>query len=327
MLIAPRPEFGVEPEAVTSAARGPARIAGVVPEASDGVVPQAVPEPVVEVAAEVIGLHAVLAAQGPLTPSPMVDRLFTRLVRICCTTAQDTAAAVLSDARILALADGIRRLCADGEAALEQFWAARALAAANASTELSAFPYLDNYRHLVRLEVHALAGVGVRLGPQTRVCLVGGGPLPLTALELHRRTGARVTVVDRDPDAVRAAAELLARLSDEDGSLGGHAGAVGVVRADARTGEGLAAAVAGCDVVVLAALVGLDRQAKADVLGRLASVLGSGAHVVVRTADGLRTLLYPQVDVADVRSAGFVPEVLLHPLGEVINSILVARRR
>ncbi|MBI4943384.1 MAG: nicotianamine synthase, partial [Actinobacteria bacterium] len=155
-------------------------------------------------------------------------------------------------------------------------------------------------------------------GGPGRVCFVGGGPLPLSALLLHRTTSAHVRVVDHDPTAVDLANRLLDALGAGDG--------VRCVPADASSGTGLAAATAGCDLVVVAALVGLTPEAKRRVLGTLAGVLAPGTWVLLRSADGLRTLLYPAVDVGDVRRCGFTPELLVHPLGEVVNSVLVARR-
>jgi len=43
--------------------------------------------------------------------------------------------------------------------------------------------------------------------------------------------------------------------------------------------------------------------------------------LVVRTAHGLRTLLYPPVDIDLVE--GFSAQVVVHPLNEVVNSAIV----
>jgi nicotianamine synthase len=52
------------------------------------------------------------------------------------------------------------------------------------------------------------------------------------------------------------------------------------------------------------------------------------SYLVVRSAHGLRSLLYPVVELGDVaEAAACVPQVLVHPLGDVVNSVLVARRR
>jgi hypothetical protein len=72
------------------------------------------------------------------------------------------------------------------------------------------------------------------------------------------------------------------------------------------------------DLVILAALVG----EKPRCLRHLAAHLGPGTTVVARSAHGLRTLLYPAVELP----AGPLQLVdVVHPAAPVINSIVVAR--
>ena len=265
----------------------------------------------------VLRLHAALRAMPRLAPSPVVDALFGELVGTCLTGDARLAPAVLADPRLAAVAGDLVALCAQGETELERHWASVVLAAADPAAALAGFPYLGNYDDLMRLELGALAGAGRPVDGATRVGVVGCGPLPLTALALHRATGAHVVAVDNDPDACATARAVLDRLAP--------AGAA-VRRADALTGDGLAEALEGCGVVVLAALVGLGPRDKTAVLATLARALRPGTRVVLRSADGLRSLLYPVVDVADVVAAGLVPELVAHPMGTVVNSALVARR-
>jgi nicotianamine synthase len=266
----------------------------------------------------VVSVHDRLVALDSLAPSTLVDGLFADLVRTCLTADPRSVDAVLADDRVRALRHRLVDLCARGETRLEAAWAARVLAAADPAAELGRFPYLANYEALTRLEVHALAAAGHGSGSPRRVCFVGGGPLPLSALLLNRTTSAQVRVVDRDATALDQASRVLDALGAGD--------AVRCLPADAASGAGLAVAVDGCDLVVVAALVGLTREAKQQVLRTLAGVLAPGTWVLLRSADGLRALLYPAVDVGDVSRCGFTPELLVHPLGEVVNSVLVARR-
>jgi nicotianamine synthase len=79
---------------------------------------------------------------------------------------------------------------------------------------------------------------------------------------------------------------------------------------------------------VVAALVGVSRAEKREVLSAIGKTMEPGAFLMVRSAHGLRTLLYPRVEVEDVaEAAGCVPQMLVHPLGDVVNSVLVARRQ
>jgi len=81
------------------------------------------------------------------------------------------------------------------------------------------------------------------------------------------------------------------------------------------------------DVVYLAALVGTSGPEKRQILRDLVSKMKPGALVVVRSAWGLRGLIYPVVNATqDLEEDGFL-EVLLvvHPYNHVVNSVIVAR--
>lgn len=268
------------------------------------------------VARRVGQLRAQLEAAPHLRPSAAVDPLFSELVRLCCTTPAN-----LADAALTGVADHapvLRRLCAAGESELETYWARRIVAADDPAAELARFPYLQNYRDLVRMELAGIAAVGGR-APR-RVAVLGSGPLPLTGLVLAREHGVHVLHVDRDHECLAWGDAVTESLGLE--------GRVRSVRADLECADCaptlVSAGLGDSDAVVLAALVGADSAAKRQVCGRLARLVRPvEAWVLVRSAVQLRTLLYPEVRAEDL--AGLRVELELHPRSDVVNSILVAR--
>jgi nicotianamine synthase len=269
---------------------------------------------------QVVRLHEDLRRRESLAPTPEVNALFQDLVRICVHADERAARRVLADARVQRLQPDLLRLCSLGESLLELAWARRVLAAADPWAELRRFTYLANYQQLVRLEVRTLAGAGhvPRLGG--RICFLGGGPLPVSALLMHRELGSAVDVVDNEPRAAGMARRLLDRLAPGPG--------LRVVVGDATSATDMAQLLAGCDVAVVAALVGRTQDQKLAVLRAVGRALNPGAYLVVRSARGLRSLLYAEVEPDDVvEAADCVPQVVMHPLGDVVNSVLVARRR
>ena len=276
--------------------------------------------PAVGLCDRIVQLYEDISRLGSLAPAPEVNALFQELVQLCVHAEGRAVAPVLADARIRRLRPDLLRLCSQGESLLERAWAHRVLEAADPWAELSRFPYLENYQQLSLLEVHALAGSGHVPRSGDRVCFLGGGAMPVSALLLYRELGAAVVAVDNEPQAVDLARRLLNRLAPGPG--------LAVAQADATSAEDMAQLLAGCDVVVVAALVGHTRDQKRAVLRAVGRALDPGAYLVVRSAQGLRSLLYAAVEPGDVaEAAGCVPQMLVHPLGEVINSVLVARRR
>lgn len=262
-------------------------------------------------------LELLAAEPGGLEPGERTDRVFAELVELCGHRPGPVAAAVLADPRIGAVAGRLRRLCSAGEYRLELSWARRVAAADDAEAALRSFPYLANYRALVKLELGTVTGLAA--GTPGRVCVLGSGPLPLTALLMARVLGCAVDAVDVEAEATLLAGGVLRRLPGGELVRGLSADAAGF------------AGTAEADVVLLAALVGLDPAAKRDVIGAVVDRMRPGALLLVRSAHRLRTLLYPPLTADDLAAAAggagrlrLLAEV--HPLADVVNSYLVAER-
>lgn len=260
-----------------------------------------------DITASVSDVYRSLAARDDLRAGPEVDRLFDRLVRLVLTAPAETVPAVLGHVEIQRLAPRLRALCARAEGELEQAWADRIVAAPSPRDELARFPYFGNYRQLSRMEIGILASA---LPRRVRsVAFVGSGPLPLSSLYLAGDLDVHVDSLDRDPVALAAGARVAA--------------ALGYDALCFREADVLDADLTGYDVVVVAALVGETADAKRRILGRLALTMRPGALLLVRSARGLRTLLYPPVEPAALD--GFETLAEVHPVNDVINSAILAR--
>lgn len=247
-----------------------------------------------------------LNGSADLTPRPELNDLFSELVELSLGLRGSAATEVLDG--LGSRVHQVRWLCSAGESALERHWARRIAEAADPWSELDLFPYVGNYRDLTRLEVSSLASVGV---VPRRVAMVGSGPLPLSGLFLAEEYDAEVLLVDRD----RACLELGSKLL---GALGCSAG-FQEQWADLTADD---IDLTRYDTVLLAALVGADDGEKRNCLMRTAAAMRPGAHLVVRSAAGLRELLYPPVDVVGLE--GLRPLVEVHPHNDVVNSVVIA---
>ncbi|MDV6012904.1 nicotianamine synthase family protein [Haloechinothrix sp. LS1_15] len=259
-------------------------------------------------------LRAQLESLGDLRPCDTVDALFTELVELCCATPPVVAEAAMSG--LDAHAPALQGLCASGESALEAHWARRIVESDDPRAELDRFPYLDNYRDLVRMELGMVTAMS-RPWP-ARVAVLGSGPLPLTGLILAEDFGAEVLHVDRDVGSLG--------LGDAVATALGVPRVAAGVRADLEQPSSasilLDAGLGRCDVVVLAALAGQDATAKRTISGLLARLLHDDALVLVRSAVRMRRLLYPQVRAEDLTGLRVALEV--HPYTDIVNSVLVA---
>ena len=223
---------------------------------------------------------------------------------------------MLSNHRLQRILPTLQRLCADGETALERWWAdhiAQAATAEEARKRLASFPYYANYEDLTRMELCAIHSVEPRI--LQRIAFIGSGPLPLTPLCLMqalerevfqgggggggsvplaaKRTSfptirhvlnPEICNIDRDARAIEASTRLCQRLGFSDREMAFRCEAAG----DPAAGD-----LTSFDLVYLAALVGDTQQAKEDLLLAVADRMQPGALLLIRSAWGLRTFLYP----------------------------------
>lgn len=102
------------------------------------------------------------------------------------------------------------------------------------------------------------------------------------SVDAYLKLAPRVVNVDRDAAALAVSQALCQR-------LGPWSRGMAFQESEARLASGLE----GFDVVFLAALVGTSAREKEDVVVAVARRMRSGALMVVRSAHGLRTVLYP----------------------------------
>lgn len=259
---------------------------------------------------ELRSLHSGFAALRTLEPSEALDGLFADLMELCLDRPGDPAEAFLADPQVQEMVPHLREWCATAEFLRERVWAERILASADAPATLEQLPFFENYRNIVRFEIHSVRGAG-HPDPR-RVLMVGSGPLPVTSVLLARALGARVDGLDIDPGACKCSTGIYR--------------AFGLFpRSRVHGGDILGfSALSAYDLVILGASVGLTRADRLRIIAHLAAHMAQGSVLLVRTAHGMRTMLFPQIDPGDLN--GFLPELLVRPLSKVINSVIVASK-
>lgn len=249
-----------------------------------------------------------LDREPDLRPRPSVNALFSSLIEaVLLGTPGETSATAVQDPNLLSLGSRLRQLCARGEYELETAWARRVLASSQPQAELTRFPYYDNYRQLSQVELGVLASAITRR--PVSMAFLGCGPLPLSSLLFARELGFAVDNIDHDPEAVA----LGSQMADATNRANVHFSVEDAASADLAT----------YDVVVVAALVGDTPEDKRRILQSVGRSMAPGALLLVRSARGLRTLLYPSVP--NEALAGFDVLTVVHPVNDVINSVILAR--
>ncbi|KAJ3283429.1 putative 26S proteasome regulatory subunit [Borealophlyctis nickersoniae] len=249
---------------------------------------------------EIVAIYEALKARGgDLRPCDEVNAKFTSLVSICATLyTSSTTRDIMSHPRLLVIINDIRAICSKGEFEMEVWWSNKIIQECggeehgcgiiDATPHLQTFPYYNNYTNLTTLELSAIHSV---LPPSTThtFAFIGSGPLPLTpiCLSLLLPQYDNHTYEIHNIDISQTAIETSTHLAKLLPSLPTR---MTFQHANAATD---AVDLTRFDVVYLAALVGLNAEEKRSVVERVAKGMRKGACVVVRSAWGVRGVLYP----------------------------------
>ncbi|KAI3803919.1 hypothetical protein L1987_32084 [Smallanthus sonchifolius] len=251
-----------------------------------------------------------------LKPSKYVDTLFTQLVLTCI----PPSSIIISNLpnNIQEIRAKLIRLCGEAEGHLEAHFST--LLATNFSSpldNLDVFPYYSNYLKLSRVEYDILnEHYSATTGPLKRVAFVGSGPLPLTSIVLATYHLKETTFhnYDINPTANAMACRLVSTDPDLSQRMVFHTSDILDVTHELKE----------YDVVFMAALVGMDVDEKVKVVQHLEKYMAPESILMVRSAHGARAFLYPVVDPQDLQ--GFEVLSVFHPVDDVINSVVIARK-
>lgn len=267
-----------------------------------------------KVVEKVCWVYDQIAKLESLKPSKNVDMLFNQLVLTCIPPFSLDVTKLSTP--LQHIRSHLITLCAQAESLLESHYSNLLASYSNPLDHLHIFPYYSNYIKLTLLEFTLLTQ-HLPYVP-TQIAFVGSGPLPLTSILLASIHLPTTTFHNYDLDSL--ANSNASRLVESHPNLSSR---VLFHTADILdVSDGLAH----CQVVYLAALVGMAKEDKVRVIRHLANHMAPGAILMVRSAHGARAFLYPVVDTCDLQFQGFHVLTVFHPTDDVINSVVIARK-
>ena len=250
-------------------------------------------------------IDKVLSLQS-FVPSNEVNRVMGSLVDGVIDTTSKDVTQMATDQQILK----VRQISAQTESELEKFWARLVINSNDPLKTLKSFPYLSNYEELTKREVKLIEQSGLSLSSDHKALIIGSGPLPLSAYELHLQTGVRIDHVDSCREAIQLCKQLMERIGMS--SRYYEAPGEAVELRDTY------------DLILIAALAGSTAKEKQKIINTVMPHLGENGRIVIRSAKGTRTLLYPGVESGEIQGVRLVKEY--HPTDYIINSVFVYGR-
>ncbi|KAK0653023.1 Nicotianamine synthase [Cercophora newfieldiana] len=286
------------------------------------------------IAQQVLTTYAALLTLPDLKPSQEINGLLGALVPLCCEIHDNRVVSqVLENSTVKAIIPALRQLCSQSESCLESYWTDRVMGLGkdpdSVHEALKTFPYYENYEQLAWFELQAFrTAKGPKDSLPLKCAFLGSGPLPLSSLclleQLQGMSGSDKEVdiynVDSDSEAIRLSKALIEKLGHRAQGMHFIQGRAGSREID----------LSDMDVINLAALVGETQEQKEDIILKVARQMKVGAVMIVRSARGLRTCLYPEFDIqsdscAEIRDI-LQPMTELHPMNRVVNSAIILRK-
>ena len=167
------------------------------------------------IVAEVQEAFEILQHASDLSPrNPDIDKSLTKLVAMVLSPkSPEVVKSVLANQEVQILLKTMWNALSKAEFAMESWWTRRFLREGVSLEGTNTFWYRDNYKELTALEIEHLETMGHRPRPGDNLVFVGGGPLPLSALDYFLQTGAKITIVESDSLAVQLSSALLGQLN------------------------------------------------------------------------------------------------------------------
>lgn len=240
-----------------------------------------------------------------LRPNATVNAAMTNLVNSVIKASEGDLSGISTATKMQ-----IKQVSAAAETEMENYWAKKILTSKSPHDTMQLFPYSDNYVELTKRELTLTQESGTVIHPGSRVLVIGSGALPLSALEIHRQSGATVDHVDISRSAILLSSQLCQAL----GVAGEHFVAAG---SDVVVTKSY-------DLILIAALAGDSHHDKQVIIDNLLPALSRAGRIIVRSARGARTLLYSAIDPGVLTRVTLLKEY--HPTDHVINSVFVYKR-
>ncbi|CAM8891678.1 unnamed protein product [Rhodiola kirilowii] len=229
---------------------------------------------------------------------------FTKLVELCVPVSPIEVTKLPK--KVQEMRSNLIKICGQAEGLMESHYSAILESFDSPLHHLDLFPYHTNYIKLGQLEFNILSQHYPHT--PTQIAFIGSGPLPLTSVVLASKH--LTSTIFHNYDIDESANSLATNLVSSDANLSKrmifHTTDIMSVTDTLRE----------YDIVFLAALVGG--------YDHLAKHMATGATLMLRSAHGARTFLYPVIDPCDLR--GFEVLSVYHPTDEVINSVVIARK-
>ncbi|CAF1496590.1 unnamed protein product [Adineta ricciae] len=242
-----------------------------------------------------------------LTPSDQVNEAIDSLrEQISQSNEDDLNKSGLTEQEIIQL----RQRFSQSVYELEKSWAHKILNHSNHQLTLEQFPQWDNYLKVMKREWDSIQ-IYAKEFLTKKVLLIGGGPIPLSAIILAQQYHISSVVMDIDEEATDLARKIVFAL--------GLQNQITLIQSSGESFQNYQE----YSLIYVAALAGLVLEGKQKIFDTIKSQTTPGTFILTRSSHGTRQILYLPLHQRIQEQFETVMEI--HPNDEVMNSIILLK--
>ncbi|OIW06454.1 hypothetical protein TanjilG_05225 [Lupinus angustifolius] len=258
---------------------------------------------------QIMKLHASISKLESLRISEEVKSLLGNLAKLC-TLLPSTIDIKAFPQEVLSIRESLNNFVSQAEGLLELEFSTLISHKPNPLKYLTEYSYYAHYVRITSIESKILKENGI--GNAKKVAFVGSGAMPLSSILMatNHMESTHFDNFDIDENANEVARRIVA--SDAALEKRMKFETQDIMEVKEKLGQ--------YDCIILAALVGMNREDKVKILGHIRMYMKEGGILIVRSAKGARTFIYPYVEDHDF--VNFQLLTTFQPRHALVHSVL-----
>ncbi|KAE9590227.1 putative nicotianamine synthase [Lupinus albus] len=262
---------------------------------------------------EIMKLHARISNLESLRNSEEVNKLLGTLAKLCSLLPSTTDIKHFPK-EVLNIRESLNNFAGQAEGLLELESSTLISLKPKPLDSVTEYPYYANYVRIASMESKILKANGMENAK--KVAFVGSGAMPLSSI-LMASNHMESTHFDNF-DINDKANEVARRIVASDAELEKR------MKFETRDIMEVKERLGQYDCIILAALVGVNRKDKLKILEHIRMYMKEGGFLVVRSAKGARTFIYPCVEDRDL--VKFELLTTFQPTHALVHSVLLRKK-
>ncbi|KAE9590228.1 putative nicotianamine synthase [Lupinus albus] len=262
---------------------------------------------------EIMKLHARISNLESLRNSEEVNNLLGNLAKLC-SLLPSTIDIKHFPKEVLNIRESLNNFAGQAEGLLELESSTLISLKPKPLDSVTEYPYYANYVRIAHMESKILKANGMENAK--KVAFVGSGAMPLSSI-LMASNHMESTHFDNF-DINDKANEVARRIVASDAELEKR------MKFETRDIMEVKERLGQYDCIILAALVGVNRKDKLKILEHIRMYMKEGGFLVVRSAKGARTFIYPCVEDRDL--VNFELLTTFQPTHALVHSVLLRKK-